>query len=387
MKFDAPRRAVAICGFSAFIDLYAPQSVLHVLADEFQVTPAVAGGIVGATTFAVAAAAPFSGLFADRFGQRRTILIAIFLLVPVTTLLALVRSLDEMMVLRFAQGLLLPAIFSSAVALAAEYWSPGEAADVIGLYVLGSVLGGFSGRFLTAIVAEQFGWRAGFAVLAGATLVAAATLWGWLPTPPRQFAAGRSAVLAALLDHLRNPAIMATCAIGAAVLFSNVATFTYIDFKLARPPFSLSTTQLGLIFIVYLIGAIATPASGYLIRRLGRRVALTLSVGLGGIGMLATLTNSLPLIVGGLAFFVTGVFMAQAASLGFVGQAAKHAKSTAVGLYVCCYYGGGSLGAVIPGYLWNWAGWPGCVALVLGTTGAAAGIALWAWRPDATKDA
>src|SRR5271157_3798658 len=108
MKFDAPRRAVAIAGLSAFLDLYAPQSVLHVLADEFQVTPAVAGGIIGATTLAVAVAAPFSGLFADRFGQRRTILVAIFLLVPVTGLLALARGLDAMMVLRFAQGLLLP---------------------------------------------------------------------------------------------------------------------------------------------------------------------------------------------------------------------------------------------------------------------------------------
>jgi len=380
MKFDAPRRAVFIAGFSAFIDLYAPQSVLHELAEQFRVDPATAGGIIGATTLAVALAAPFAGLIADRFGQRRTIIVAIFALVPVTACLALAGGLHEMVALRFLQGLLLPAIFSSAVALTSEFWPPAEAADVIGLYILGSVLGGFSGRFLTALAAEQFGWQGGFVLLAVVTLLAAVGLWRWLPSPPRRTAGTRVAALTGLFDHLRNPGILSTCAIGASVLFANVATFTYIDFRLARPPFLLSPAQLGSIFAVYLIGATGTPLSGRVIGMLGRRGALALAMGLGGLGMLATLADWLPLIVFGLALFASGVFMAQAASLSFLGQAARHAKSTAVGLYVCCYYLGGSLGAVLPGKLWDWGGWPACVGLVLVTTTSATGLAMWAWR-------
>jgi predicted MFS family arabinose efflux permease len=248
------------------------------------------------------------------------------------------------------------------------------------------VLGGFSGRFLTALTAELFGWRGGFLLLAAVTLLAAVALWRWLPTPPRRMPTARQPVLAGLFDHLRNPGVMATCAIGASVLFANVATFTYIDFRLARPPFSLGPAQLGLIFAVYLVGAIGTPASGRMIRSLGRRGALGLSVGLGSLGMVATLADWLPLIIVGLAFFASGIFMAQACSLGFLGQAARHAKSTAVGLYVCCYYIGGSLGAVVPGRLWDWGGWPACVGLVLATAAAATALAMWAWRPDAATN-
>jgi hypothetical protein len=29
------------------------------------------------------------------------------------------------------------------------------------------------------------------------------------------------------------------------------------------------------------------------------------------------------------------------------------------------YYLGGFVGSVLPGFLWRWAGWPGCVVVVL----------------------
>ncbi|HEY1722794.1 MAG TPA: MFS transporter [Magnetospirillaceae bacterium] len=380
MKFDPPRRAVFIAGFAAFIDLYAPQSVLSSLSTEFQVTPADAGGIVGISTLAIAIAAPFAGLIADKFGQRRTMLTAIFLLVPVTALLAAVHGLNEMLALRFVQGLLLPAIFSSAVAFTAEYWSPAEAVDVTGLYVLGSILGGFSGRFLTAIAAEHFGWRGGFLALTAITALFAAGLWAWLPAHTRRGPSARPPGLGAFLDHLRNPPLLATCGVGAAVLFGNVATFTYIDFRLERPPFNLSPTALGMIFTVYLLGAVATPLSGAFIRRAGRRGALAIAASIGILGIAGTVFDWLPTVILGLALFVTSVFLAQTASLGFIGQVARHNKTSAVGLYVCSYYVGGSLGAVLPGSIWDSAGWPGCVALVVATTILATLLAMWAWR-------
>jgi predicted MFS family arabinose efflux permease len=68
--------------------------------------------------------------------------------------------------------------------------------------------------------------------------------------------------------------------------------------------------------------------------------------------------------------------------MGFVGQAAREAKATAVGIYVCCYYVGGSLGAVLPGLtVWH-AGWPGCVILVLAMINMAAALAWWGWREE-----
>ena len=60
-----------------------------------------------------------------------------------------------------------------------DEWPPAEIAGVAGLYVSGSSLGGFCGRFIPGVLADVVGWRAAFLVLAppalclaGAVLVA-----------------------------------------------------------------------------------------------------------------------------------------------------------------------------------------------------------------------
>jgi YNFM family putative membrane transporter len=69
--------------------------------------------------------------------------------------------------------------------------------------------------------------------------------------------------------------------------------------------------------------------------------------------------------VAGLALCCSGVFVAQAATPSYLGLAARHGRALAVGLYVTCYYVGGSVGAELPGFLWRFGGWPACVALVI----------------------
>ncbi|HLN23980.1 MAG TPA: MFS transporter, partial [Patescibacteria group bacterium] len=222
-----------------------------------------------------------------------------------------------------------------------------------------------------------------FGVLTLFSLTCAAMVWGWLPAArhkPKALAAAPAGV-GAVIDHLRNPALLATFVAGFAVLFSMVATFTYVNFHLSLPPFSLSTPQLGMIFLVYPIGAVVSTRSGAIIRRLGRRRAMMLAVATSCAGLLTTLSPDLTLVLAGLALYVIGVFLAQSAAMGYVGQAARHAKSTALGLYVCFYYIGGSVGAVVPGWLWLHAGWLGCVALILATMSASALLTWHAWKP------
>jgi hypothetical protein len=59
------------------------------------------------------------------------------------------------------------------------------------------------------------------------------------------------------------------------------------------------------------------------------------------------------------------VFIGQAATTSYIGLAAAQGKALAVGLYVTCYYVGGSVGAELPGFLWRFGGWTACVALVI----------------------
>jgi predicted MFS family arabinose efflux permease len=184
-----------------------------------------------------------------------------------------------------------------------------------------------------------------------------------------------------MLRHLRNPRLAATYAVGFCVMFSLLGTFTYVNFYLAAPPFNLSTTALGLLFVVYLVGAVVTPVAGRAIDRLGHRFALVAAFTAGAAGVSLTLVHSLPIVMVGLTLACTGVFIANSAGSSYVGSAATESRASAVGLYVTFYYVGGSGGSAIPGFFWSHGGWPACVALIVAVQLLTITLALIFWKP------
>jgi MFS family permease len=164
-------------------------------------------------------------------------------------------------------------------------------------------------------------------------------------------------------------------------MFSLLGTFTYINFYLAAPPFGLSTTALGLLFVVYLVGAAVTPTAGRAIDRFGHRFALVAAFTAGAAGVCLTLVHSLPVVMFGLTLTCTGVFIANSAGSSYVGSAATESRASAVGLYVTFYYLGGSGGSAIPGFFWAHGGWPACVGLIVAVQLVTISLALIFWQP------
>jgi MFS family permease len=185
-----------------------------------------------------------------------------------------------------------------------------------------------------------------------------------------------------MLGHLLNPAIAATFVMGFGVLFSFVAAFTYVNFYLAAPPFELSASALGAIFVVYLLAVAVTPMTGRWTRRIGRRALVILAVAGWCAGLLITLVPWLSAIIAGLAISSVAGFACQAAATGLLAQRATAARSSALGLYVTCYYLGGSAGATAPALVWARAGWPGCVALIIVVLAAMAALVARFWDSE-----
>src|SRR5450756_1163099 len=109
--------------------------------------------------------------------------------------------------------------------------------------------------------------------------------------------------------------------------------------------------------------SITTPLASQAAVRFGRRATLATAVVIGMAALTLTMLPSVPTVIAGLGGLVTMMFVVQSLSLGFIGVTARHAKSTAVGLYVTVYYVGGAIGGVLSPLVWRIAGWPGVVAL------------------------
>jgi MFS transporter, YNFM family, putative membrane transport protein len=381
MRLEPRKIAVATAGFCAFLNLYSPQALLPALAREFGAGAAEISTIMTASALAIALTAPFTGAIADVLGRKRVITAAMLAVVVPMAGVALAPDVEALIAWRFIQGLLLPPIFAVTVAYIGDEWPPAEVAGVAGIYIAGSSLGGFCGRFLPGLLGDLIGWRGAFLALAALSLLGAITLALLLP---REKGFVRSEGLAAsgrqMLQHLRNPQLVATYAIGFGVLFNFIAVFTYVSFHLAAPPYDFSSTLLGAIFVTYLAGTAIVPATGWMMTRLGRRRFTLAVLAVWACGALLMLAPPLAAILAGLTLCAMCGMLCQTIATGYVTASAREGRSSAVGLYVTAFYVGGSMGAFLPGLAWEEAGWAGAVAMVLVMLAVMAVVAALAYR-------
>jgi predicted MFS family arabinose efflux permease len=357
---------VIIAGFCTFLPIYATQPLLPLFRSLFSASALATSMTISAVTIAIALSSPWVGAAADVLGRKRVIIAAILGLAVPTCLTAASSDLTQIVIWRFLQGLFVPGIIAVTLAYIAEETESNTSGSMTAAYVTGTVIGGMCGRFLTALTTAHFSWRYAFAVLGLVTFLGGVFAWISLPKSVRfvrqqdPFASWRS-----MGAHLKNPRLLATYYIGFNSLFTLVGIFTYVNFYLAEEPFNLGLVALGSVFLVYGLGIIVTPASGWLIDRFGYRAGLISAAWIAIAGVSLTLIPVTWCVILGLAILSSGIFAAQSAASSHIGVAASTARSSAAGLYVCCYYFGGSVGATILGVLWNWQGWPACVACVI----------------------
>jgi predicted MFS family arabinose efflux permease len=381
MQAVARATAVGLAGFCTFLNLYSPQALLPMLAAEFGVGAAAISATMTAATLAVAVTAPFSGAAADVIGRKYVITAAMALLAVPTLMVAFAPHVEALVAWRFVQGLMLPPIFVVMIAYIGDEWPAAEVAAMAGVYTSGASIGGFCGRFLTGALTDLMGWRGAHLILAAITLAAALAMAVTLPRE-RSFVRSESfhASLRQMVAHLRNTELIATYAVGFGTLFNFIATFTYVNFVLAAPPYNFSATLLGAIFFAYLIGAAITPMMGRAVHKFGRRPFMIGNLAIWVCGIAMTLLPSLIAIIFGVALCATCGLISQAISTGYVTLSAREGRSSAVGLYVTAFYVGGSFGALLPGLAWNKAGWTGCVAMVIAMLAIMAAVITLVWR-------
>jgi YNFM family putative membrane transporter len=379
-RFSTAYFAVGLAGYCAFVNLYSPQAILPLLSQTFGASAAEISTIITVSTLAVALTAPFTGTVADVLGRKRVIVAAMFVLVLPTVMVGLSASLGAIIFWRAVQGLVLPPIFAVTVAYIGDEWPHQQATTAAGIYSSGSSLGGFCGRLFTGVIADFVGWRAGFYALASIAFAGAIAVAILLPHE-RKFVRSQGLLASGrqMLAHFRNGQLVATYAVGFGVLFNFICTFTYVSFHLAAPPYELSASWLGAIFVVYLTGSVLTPWTGWAVGHFGRRRFMVRVIALWGAGIALTLASPLPLIILGLATCAGCGLFCQSVATGYVTVTAKAGRSSAVGLYVTSFYVGGSFGAALGGVAWSYGAWPACVALVAGMLVVMAAIVFFAW--------
>ncbi|MEX2541762.1 MAG: MFS transporter [Trueperaceae bacterium] len=372
-------RAIALylTGLAAFVGLYLPQPILPLLARDFGVDAQRATLVVSATILGIALASPVIGVLSDRFGRRRILVVGSLLLAVCTAASAWAPTFTLLVVFRFIQGLLLPTLFAVGVAYVSESMPAETMRVVAGVYVACTVVGGMLGRLLAGSLADLIGWRYGF-VFSALLYLALLPLWARLPALPGVAVTSTlRRALTGMLGHLRNRAILGGLLMGFFLFFAFQSTFNYLPFRLESPPFSFSSSLIGITYLTYSAGVFSSIFAGWFSRLTSLRASLMVGYGLAIVGNLLALAPGLFVLIAGLLVLCFGNWLVQGLAVGFVATAAPNDRASANALYLLLYYFGGSLGAFLPGFLFPVLGFGGVVACsVLALAGGLASAAL-----------
>jgi MFS transporter, YNFM family, putative membrane transport protein len=367
---------IGLTAFLTVVDLFATQAILPSLAQAYGVTPAAMGFAVNASTIGMAVAGLAVALFSRQLNRRLGIFTSLALLAVPTALLAVAPDLTTFTALRIAQGVFMSTAFALMLSYLGEACSAEDAAGAFAAYITGNVASNLIGRLMAAALADHLGLAANFYVFAALNLAGAVLVYFYLGRTPVMPSAGPArSPFSIWAEHLRNPALRASFAIGFCILFAFIGTFTFVNFVLVREPLSLSRMALGFVYFVFLPSIVTTPLAGRAVLRFGTQRTMWSALAVAAIGLPLLLLPSLPAVVVGLMLVAIGTFFAQATATGFVGRAAATDRGSASGLYLASYFFGGLVGTAILGQLFDRFGWAACVGGVAASLGAAAWLA------------
>jgi len=338
--------ALFFAGVATFAQLDSPQGVLPAIATDIGVSPATASLTISVSTAGVALSVIPWAFVAERIGRARAMSIAVAAAALLGVLVPFAATFEILLWGRFLEGVALGAIPAIAMAYLSDEIVADHSPRAAGVYVAGTTIGGLLGRVVAGPVSELSNWRVGVLLVAA---VCAAVAFIVLvprsrrdprrdrsPTPPAVFAAR-------LLSALRRPSLLALYAHPFLLMGAFVALYNYIGFRLEAPPFALSTAVVSLLYFAYLAGTWSSAQVSGWTARFGRIPTLLVCLATMAVGILITISPSVPVIVAGIALATAGFFAAHAIVAAWVPSQAPDAAGEASAIYSLSYYLGSSV--------------------------------------------
>uniref|UniRef100_UPI00248EB8FE MFS transporter n=1 Tax=Aeromonas taiwanensis TaxID=633417 RepID=UPI00248EB8FE len=257
--------ALSLGSFLVFLNLYQTHPLLPLLAEVFSVSSLSASWTLAGCTAGLAVSLLICARLADRFGRRRIMLWTLSAAILLSLCIPWVTRFDLLVSLRILQGMLLAGLPATAIAYMGEEFSKRALLSAVGVYIAANSLGGIAGRVVGGLLAGGFGdWQHTFLGI-GVISLALLPLVIWLLPAQTRFVAVEAApgqLRRAIQSHLGNPLLAGAYLIGGLNFMVFLNQYSYLTFLLAKAPFSLPTQWLGMLFLTYLTGTLASSLSG-----------------------------------------------------------------------------------------------------------------------------
>ncbi|MGH3244547.1 MAG: MFS transporter [Spirillospora sp.] len=358
------------CGV-AVSNIYFPQAISPLIADDLHVRPSSAAVVVGCAQFGYAAGIFLLVPLGDRLHHRGLVT---SLLLATCAGLVLAGTAGSLPVLAVAGALvgLATVVPQILIPMAAGLTGPERRGEVTGTLLSGLIGGILLARAFSGTLGEWLGWRAPYLVAAALDLGLALTMAVVLPrTAPSTDKRYPALVLASLRLLRDEPSLRRSCQYQALVFGAFSAAWTALALLITGPHYELGTPTVGMIALVGAGSMFATPLAGRLADQRGPDVV-------NGACMLAAVAAGVLLLTGrlegllGLLGLAAGMLLLDVAMQS--GQVANQARIFALRpeararlntAYMTCAFLGGSAGSWLGIRAYATFGWTGVCTLTI----------------------
>jgi predicted MFS family arabinose efflux permease len=378
----------AAAGLAVANVYYAPP-LLEDMAGEFGMSHATMGIVTTVTQIGYGLGLVFVVPLGDRLNRRRLIGAQSLLSALALVAVALAPAAAALLAGMAAVGVL-AVLTQVLVAHSASLADPADRGRIVGVVTSGIVMGILLARAVAGAMADLAGWRSVYLLSATATLVMAGLLLRTLPrnfTPPPRISyprlIGSTFRLFAEVPMLRSRAVLALL-----IFMALNVLLTPMVLPLAAPPFSLSTTEIGLFGLAGAAGALGAARAGRLSDRLSgqRTTGIGLGIMLASWVPIALLPQSLWGLIVGVIALDFGLQSVHVANQSLIYRVRPEAQSRLTAGYMLFYSIGSATGAIASTVVYASAGWVG--VCVLGAAVTLIALLFWAFtqHKGATHD-
>lgn len=374
-------------GFSTFAILWGTQPLLPDIASEFDVSPATSSLSQSSTTIALAISLLIAGSLSDVYGRKSVMTFSLLASSILAVSTGFASSFPMLIIGRVLLGITLAGLPAVAMAYLGEEIEAKSLGMAMGLYISGNSIGGMSGRIISGVLTDHFNWHVALMGVGIISLLSTVIFLALIPPSahfkPQTFQL--KSLTGSLFSQFKVPGLTYLFTIGFLLMGGFVSLYNYIGFELIAPPYSLSQTVVGFIFIVYIVGTFSSTWMGMLADQHGKKRILPLSLIIMLSGVFITLHPNVWVKIIGIAIFTYGFFAGHSIASSWVGRLAIHDKAQASALYLSAYYAGSSVGGTVSGSFYHHFEWSGVVWMIVTLSVISIGISMRLGRRNVTQ--
>lgn len=334
--------------------MYAPQPLTPLLGQYFDISVHSASLIVSLTLLPLAIAPAVYGYFLEKFSSKKILVASMFASSIFQLISTFSSDFSVFLTLRLLQSIFFPAILTTSLTILTRLGGKNVQKNS-SLYVSATITGGLIGRVIGSYFADIYSWQTSFNVFA--VLMFIGGIWALFIKDTKESASSKI-TLKEMLPFLKDKRYIWVLISVFVMFFSFQSMLSILPFFLTDTHPDISESQIGFIYIGYLIGIVVSLFATKTTLILGSKSnAICLGLGVFGIGVLIMLENNFYVLLLGMFVLCAGSFTSHSILTALINSISTGKKGIVNGLYLTFYYTGGVLGSFIPTIFYDNFGW------------------------------